>query len=120
MIVLSPEVRAFCEENTRKIAGKAPRFQTMADAWIFLIFQGIKSGSDDFGPVKKTKDAFRWRTVKSNFQSPLILHGILKLEMDLQMIHASTDRTADSLSQILNYLEACAHNGAQSMKAEVS
>lgn len=111
MIVLSPEVRDFCEENSKKIAGKAPRFQTMADAWVFLIIEGFSSNRNLSGTLSKTKDAFRWRTVNTNFQAPLILHGLLELELSLEVLFEGRDDANNSWLQILRCLEVIAHKG---------
>lgn len=116
MIVLSPEVREFCEENNRKIAGKAPRFQTMADAWVFLILHGIKSGRESAGPMKKTKDAFRWRTVNSNFQAPLLLRSILRLELPIEALTKRNDDESVNWTQILRLLEMWAHVGVLELR----
>ena len=80
IVNLSPEVRAFCEENSRKIAGEPPRFQTMSDAWVFLVLEGLKTQTKFEGELKKTKDAFRWRLVNSDFRGILLLAVIQELE----------------------------------------
>ena len=107
MVNLSPEVRAFCEENSRKIAGDLPRFQTMADAWVFLVLEGLKSGVKYEGELKRTKDAFRWRVVNSDFQNILLLYGLCQLKS----ANVPTYLSAES-SEIILALEEFAHQGA--------
>ena len=108
MVNLSPEVRAFCEENSRKIAGEPPRFQTMADAWVFAVLEGMKSGQKFEGELKRTKDAFRWRLVKGDFQEALLLRALLEQDFDEKFVQYIQDQP----SSFLEYLERVAHQGA--------
>jgi hypothetical protein len=107
MVNLSPEVRAFCEENSRKIAGEPPRFQTMADAWVFAVLEGLKSGTRFEGELKKTKDAFRWRLVKNDFQAVLILRALLDQKIDESIVQTIQENP----SSLLEHLERLAHQG---------
>lgn len=107
MVNLSPEVRAFCEQNSRKIAGEPPRFQTMADAWVFLVLEGLKSGVKYEGELKRTKDAFRWRVVNSDFQNILLLYGLCQLKSANVLTYLSAES-----SEIILALEEFAHQGA--------
>ena len=107
MVNLSPEVRAFCEENSRKIAGEPPRFQTMADAWVFAVLEGMKSGQKFEGELKKTKDAFRWRLVKNDFQAVLVLRALLDQKIDESIVQT----VQENPSSLLEHLERLAHKG---------
>lgn len=110
MVNLSPEVRAFCEENSRKIAGEPSRFQTMSDAWVFAVLQGMKTQTKFKGELKKTKDAFRWRLVNSDFRSVLILQAFLDQQTDGESFFI------ENPSRLLEYLERVAHQGVLDMQ----
>ena len=107
MVNLSPEVRAFCEENSRKIAGDPPRFQTMADAWVFAVLEGMKSGQKFEGELKRTKDAFRWRLVKSEYQQIMLLKAFLEQTGDVPLGLALPENP----SILMEHLERKAHAG---------
>lgn len=108
MVNLTPEVRAFCEENSRKIAGEPPRFQTMADAWVFAVLEGMKTDQRFEGELKRTKDAFRWRLVKSEFQHVLVLRALLDIEIEVKFLSQQQNP-----NMILEHLERLAHEGAK-------
>ena len=110
MVNLTPEVRAFCEENSRKIAGEPPRFQTMADAWVFAVLEGMKTQTQFEGELKKTKDAFHWRRVNSDFRSVLILKVFLDQQTDGESFFI------ENPSRLLQYLERVAHQGVLDMQ----
>ena len=106
MVNLSPEVRAFCEENSRKIAGDPPRFQTMADAWVFAVLQGMNTQTKFTGELKKTKDAFHWRRVNSDFQKFLLLKALLDVGLNDALISKESRQT-----ELITLLERYAHAG---------
>ena len=107
MVKLSPEVRSFCEESSRRIAGDPPRFQTMADAWVYAVLHGLKSGKICSSEMKKTKDAFRWRVVRSEYQSALLLKAYINhVKQDTEFKNLS-----ESPSELISHLERCAHQG---------
>lgn len=105
MVNLSPEVRAFCEENSRKIAGEQPRFQTMSDAWVFAVLEGMKTQTKFEGELKKTKDAFRWRLVNSDFREILLLAVIQELEGGV----------VEDPNRLIEVLERFAHSGVTNL-----
>ena len=111
MVNLSPEVRNFCEENSRKIAGDPPRFQTMADAWVFAVLEGIKSGTRFEGEMKKTKDAFRWRVVRTEIQGALLLKAYIVNSVNNQRISLEEN----SPGELISLLERFAHSGILSL-----
>ena len=107
MVNLSPEVRTFCEENSRKIAGDPPRFQTMADAWVFAVLEGMKSVQKFECELKRTKDAFRWRLFKSEYQQIMLIKAYLEQAGDIAL---NLD-FKNNPGMMLEYLERVAHEG---------
>lgn len=85
-IRMSGAVRAFCEEAKKNSPNDGvPRFKHMADAWVYLVIQGIKTnpGLDDLGEFQShPSDAFRWRNLPNQFQEPLILWSLLNNAVD--------------------------------------